>query len=135
MEGILLSSVISFVSGILISSYFWLITRKKRKLVYAVNPVKTSVVVSGQTHDLDVYYNSVSLGNVDITAVQIAVWNAGNETIGRDGYRDRGGVPTLVITENSTKLPVKILEATVRNQYPSDVVDFKVNSEECWVKG
>ena len=67
--------------GIAIGIYFGLVSRRRRELVFSVNPVRTKVVTSGQATDLKVLYLDEPLGDIDIAAVQLAVWNAGKKAL------------------------------------------------------
>ncbi len=92
--------------GIAVGLYFGLISRRRRELLFSVNPVRTKVVTSGQATDLKVLYRDESLGDIDITAVQLAIWNAGYESIKKGHVRKE-----IVVTTNPQ---VRILEASVR---------------------
>jgi len=96
--------------GIAIGVYFGLISRRRRELLFSVNPVRTKVVTSGQATDLKVLYRDESFGDIDITAVQLAIWNAGYESIKKGHVRKE-----IVVT---TKPQVRILEASVRTGSP-----------------
>ncbi|MBA7503415.1 hypothetical protein ES706_02024 [subsurface metagenome] len=96
------------IIGVAIAIYFGIASRRRRELVYSVNSVRTRVVISGQTKDLDVFYDGSSLGDVDITAVQLAFWNAGNESIRKPNILEE-----VVV---KTEPPVRILEASIRAQ-------------------
>lgn len=76
----LVVAVIALV--VMVVLFFW--SQTERELVYAVNPVKTRVVTMGQSTELEIRYEGVELGDVDITAAQIAIWNAGEESIRRE---------------------------------------------------
>ncbi len=61
-------------------AYFPWWTSPKRDLVYCINPVRTPIVHVGDISDFTVNYRgNVVTGNV--TAVQVAIWNAGREPI------------------------------------------------------
>ena len=92
--------------GVAAAVYFGLVSRKRRDLVFSVNPIRTRVVSSRQATDLSVSYQNEPLGNVDITAVQLAIWNAGNESIKTEHIRRE-----IIVTTNPR---VRILEASVR---------------------
>lgn len=96
--------------GLAVGLYFGLISRRRRELLFSVNPVRTKVVTSGQATDLKVLYRDESLGDIDITAVQLAIWNAGYESIKKGHVRKE-----IVVTTNPQ---VRILEASVRTESP-----------------
>jgi len=111
----------------LIGAYLALISIKKRKLVYCLNPVRTRVVTSGQATDLKVVFRNEPLGDTDVSAVQLEIWNAGNESIWEANVLE-----DVVIFTNPI---VRILEASIRKQ-SRDVVKFTVsNSPEMEAMG
>lgn len=96
--------------GVAVAVYFGLASRKRRELVFSINPIRTRVVSSKQATDLRVSYQNEPLGNVDITAIQLALWNAGNKSIKTEHIRKK-----IIITTNPR---VRILEASVRKGSP-----------------
>lgn len=104
--------------GTAVGVYFGLASRRKRELRFSVNLIRTTVVTSGQATDLKVLYKDEPLGDVDITAVQLAIWNAGKESIEKSDIL--GETPVTIITNPA----VRILEAIVRNQTRERVVRF-----------
>jgi hypothetical protein len=90
-----------------VAIYFAFSSKKHRELVFSINPIRTRVVIAGQATDLKLLYRDRLLGDVDVTAVQLAIWNAGNESIKPEHIRKE----IVVVTEPS----VPILEATSRN--------------------
>jgi len=110
--------------GTAVAVYFGLTSRRRRELLFSVNPVRTKVVTSGQATDLKVSYSDEPLGDTDVTAVQLAIWNAGHESIKKGHIRKE-----IVVT---TKPQVRILEASVRTGSPDtgfnllDSTDSKV---------
>ena len=98
------------IFGVAVAVYFGLASRKRRELVFSINPIRTRLVSSGQATDLKVSYQNEPLGNVDITAVQFAIWNAGNESIKTEHIRR-----DIIVTTNPQ---VRILEASVRKVSP-----------------
>jgi hypothetical protein len=71
----LLGSIFSVV-GVGLAIYFYFVGQAVRRLVYSVNPVKTTVVKGGEASALRVLHNNQEISG-DITAAQIAVWNQG----------------------------------------------------------
>lgn len=94
------------VAGIVVTAIFDLGSQKQRALVYAVNPVRTTVVAAGQVSQLEVLHNGKRLGNANVVAAQIAIWNAGKESIRRENI-----LQDIVI---STTPSVQILEASIK---------------------
>jgi hypothetical protein len=106
--------VLGLLVGI-VSLFLYFSSRAERELVYAVNPVRTAVVTAGQATELAVLYKDEPLGSVDITAAQVAIWNAGKQ-----GIRKENVLEDVVI---STDPPVPILEASIR-QCSREVTGF-----------
>lgn len=98
------------VIGIAVGLFFGLKARRRRELVYSVNPVYTRIVRSRKATALKVSYRDEPLGDVDVTALQLAIWNAGNISIKPEHIRKK-----IVVT---TKPQVRVLEASVRNATP-----------------
>ena len=78
---------------------------ENRELTFLVNPVRTTVVKAGQASRLKVSLEGRDLTN-DITALQIAFWNAGRRPIRRSEILE----PIVLSTGNDHP----ILEATLR---------------------
>lgn len=112
--------------GIAVAVYLGLVSRRRRELVFSVNPVRTRIVRSRRATDLKVLYRDEPLGNVDITAVQLALWNAGNESIKTEHVRKEIAV--------TTKPQVRILEASVRIVSPNTGFNL-LDSTESKAKG
>ena len=110
--------------GIAVAIYFGLTSKRRRELVFSVNPVRTRVVTAGQATDLQVLYRDEPLGSIDITAVQLAIWNDGNESIKTEHIREEtkqisketGHIRREIVV--TTKPQVRILEASVRTGSP-----------------
>jgi hypothetical protein len=100
--GLAVISLLSFAFGI----YSWLDNKASRELTYFVNPARAVVVQSGKTSDLSVSYKG-ELVQGDITAVQIAIWNAGKLPVKSGDILK----PIVFYTETGAQ----ILEATIRN--------------------
>jgi hypothetical protein len=81
------------------------LTLEKRELSFAVNPVRTAVVQSGQSSQIKVSYLGKEISG-DITACQIALWNAGKRPIKKDDILE----PVIITLTNA-----QILEATIRH--------------------
>jgi 4-amino-4-deoxy-L-arabinose transferase-like glycosyltransferase len=107
--------VVLVLAGIIIPSLLYFSSRAERELVYAVNPVRTTVVTAGQASELAVFHEGEPLGNVDVTAAQVAIWNAGKQSI-----REENILEDVVIC---TDPPVLILEASIR-QCSREVTEF-----------
>lgn len=98
----MLVSVVSVVLAVV----FYLALQKERELVYAANPIRTTVVAAGQSSDLEILHGGKQIAGVDITAAQVAIWNAGKQSVRRDNVLE----DVVIFTEPS----VQILEASIR---------------------
>ena len=98
--------------ALIVMIVFFFAGQKERDLVYAVNPVQTKIVTQGQARELEVLHKGEKLGDIDIAAVQVAIWNAGGESI-----RATNVLKEVVIRTHDG---VPILEATVV-KYSRDV--------------
>lgn len=96
---------IASIIGILLSVYFFQASREKSKLTYFVHPAKAAVVRTQQTSRLAVQYDGQGLKS-DITAAQVAFWNAGSKPIRANDVLS----PLVIQTGNKER----ILEASLR---------------------
>lgn len=105
------------------------VSQSEGNLVYAINPVRTRIVTLGQTSGLEVRLRGIDLGPVDITATQIAIWNAGDASIRRYNI--------LRTVEIYTDPSVRILEASiVSSSRDLDITDIALEeSPDLWNKG
>ncbi|MBA7698569.1 hypothetical protein ES703_107247 [subsurface metagenome] len=95
------------------------VSQTSRELVYAVNPVRTEVVTMGQATGLQIIHNGVDLGDVDITAAKIAIWNSGKESIRKENI-----LKDIII---KTDPSVPILEVSIVKYYrDADVTGFSI---------
>lgn len=93
------------VAGILLGIYFYLDSKTVPDLMYFVQPARAVLVQSGRPGRLTHTLNRDTL-RTDVTAVQIAFWNNGKQTIKRENLLK----PFVLIMENGEP----ILEAVVR---------------------
>ncbi len=105
---IVLACLAATVVGIIVMVVLFFVGQTERDLVYAVNPVQTKIVTQGQARELEVLHKGEKLGDVDITAVQVAIWNTGGESI-----RATNVLKEVVIWTHDG---VPVLEATVVKQ-------------------
>ena len=106
------------IVGIALSVYFFLASRETPELTYFVHPAKAAVVRTGQTSRLSVQFEGQNLA-ADVTAAQIAFWNAGRKPI-------RGAAilkPLIIRTSDKGR----ILEAKLR-KVSRDVVALTVDT-------
>lgn len=95
------------------------ISQTSRELVYAVSPIRTEVVSMGQATRLQIMHDGVDLGNVDITAAKIAIWNSGEESI-----RTENILKDIII---QTDPIVPIFEVSIVKYYrDADVTGFSI---------
>lgn len=105
------------VAGIIVPVVLYFASQTERELVYAVNPIRTTVVTAGQATELAVVHRGEPLGDIDITAAQVAIWNAGEQSI-----RQENVLQDIVIF---TVPSVPILEASIRER-SRDVSGFRL---------
>jgi len=86
--------------------FYVLVESKSRDLSLYINPTKTTIVRSEQTSDLHVLYKGQSVSS-DVTALQMAVWNAGKEPIRSEH------ILAPIVLSTSPRTP--ILEARIRH--------------------
>jgi hypothetical protein len=101
--GFVLGITASLLAGLVL---YWLVESRSRDLSLYVNPTKTTIVKSGQSSDLHVLYKGQSV-STDMTALQVAIWNAGKESIRSEH------VLSLITLAASPR--VSILEAQIRH--------------------
>lgn len=71
------------IIAIIIMIYIHLEGKSERELNYYCHPVKATVVKTGQTSSLEVFFDEEKIDS-DVTAVQVAIWNNGKKPIKRD---------------------------------------------------
>jgi hypothetical protein len=103
--------VIGFVLGVAASLvaamiFYALVELRSREFSSYVNPTRTTLVRSGQSSDLHVLYKGQDV-YTDVTALQIAIWNAGKESVRSEH------VLSPVVLQTSPKVP--ILEARLKH--------------------
>lgn len=109
---------IASIIGFALSIYFFAASHENPDLTYFVHPAKAAVVRTGQTSGLTIQFDGQNLTG-DITATQIAFWNAGRKAIHGENV-----LQTFVIrTSNKTK----ILEARIQKA-SRDVVGLALDN-------
>ena len=101
-------TVLSVIVAIVVPLEIWAASRGGPDLVYAVNPIYTRVVTAGQSSEISVQYHGTNLGGSNVTAVQVAIWNRGKESI------QQGDILQDITIR--TDPPSLILEASLRTQ-------------------
>jgi hypothetical protein len=109
---------VTSVIGFALSIYFFVASREIPELTYFVHPAKAAVVKTGQTSRLSVQFDGQNLTG-DITATQIAFWNAGRRPI-----RSASILKPLVI---HTGNKARILEARLQKM-SREVVGLTLDS-------
>ena len=109
---------IASILGIGFSMYFFLASQEKPDLTYFVHPAKAAVVRTDQTSRLAVQFDGQELTS-NITAAQIAFWNAGKKPI-----RANSILSPLVIRTGDKN---RILEARLRKT-SRDVVKITLDT-------
>jgi hypothetical protein len=109
---------IASILGLVLAIYFYMSGRILPLLTSSVNPVRTTIVKRGQISTLAVLQNGVTL-TTDVTAVQIAFWNAGKKEI-----RDADILEPFFIN-----LDCPILEASVTKK-SRDLIDFEIDQSK-----
>lgn len=97
-----IASVISLVVGF----YFFYEGKRYPDLTFYVSPVRTTVVKSGNTSELQVLFSGKEIQG-DISAAQISLWNAGKQPINTETIL----TPIQIVTTNQSR----ILDASIRN--------------------
>ncbi len=92
---------VASVVGVLLALYFYLAARAAPSVTMYINPVRATVVKSGQASALSVLFNGNRVTS-DITAAQVAIWNAGKQPVRSidvlEAVRITGSVPMLEAT-------------------------------------
>jgi hypothetical protein len=101
---------IASIIGIALSVYFFLASREKSELTYFVHPAKAAVVRTGQTSRVSVQFDGQNLTG-DITAAQIAFWNAGRGPIRGNAILS----PLVIRTGNNERILAARLRKTSRD--------------------
>jgi hypothetical protein len=121
---VVLVGVIGAVASIIaipLAIYLYRRGNKRRGLAYKVHPVRTQIVKAGTASRLSVVHDDREI-KTDITAVHLAIWNEGRESI-RQGDMLR---PLIIQTEDH----VAILEASIR-MATRDVIGLRLDESAC----
>jgi len=102
--------VIVSIIGVALSVYFFLAARERPELTYFVHPAKAAVVRTGQTSRLSVQFDGKEL-TTDVTAAQIAFWNAGTKPIHANAVLS----PLVIRTGSRAKILTVRLRKTSRD--------------------
>jgi hypothetical protein len=113
-----ISASVASIVAIPMSIYFYRASVAAPKLTYYVHPARATVVKAGTASAIAVTYNGKMVAT-DITAAQVAIWNAGKLPVRRSDILK----PLTIKTTPS----VPILEAAVR-KLSRDVTHLTLNS-------
>jgi len=102
-----LAGIVASVIAVPLTMFFGVQSVRNRELLYGIYETKTTIVKSGQSSDLHVLYKGQDV-STDVTALQVAVWNHGNESIKPENFVT---VPPITL---STSPKVPILEARLK---------------------
>lgn len=106
----------------------WVLSIEHRELVYAVNPIRTTIVsAEACSPDFQVSYRGVDLGCADITVAHVAIWNDGNLSIRPENVRR----DVVVFTDPAAA----ILDASVRGLNGKETGFATTYDEESWERG
>jgi hypothetical protein len=117
----IVASILGFIIGIPLTIYLYRRGNKKRGLTYMVRPTRTQIVRAGAASRLSVVHNGREIKS-DITAVHIAIWNQGRESI-REANMLR---PMTIQTEGFAP----ILEASI-HMATRDVIRLRLDESKC----
>lgn len=110
------ASVASIV-GCISAFYFHQASQRAPELTYSLSPAKTAIVRSGDAYGLKVTANGNEVED-DVTAIQVAIWNAGNQSI-----REQQVLQPLIF---KTRNAAPIINARIREQ-TREVVGMKLD--------
>ncbi len=125
----IVSIIITVILGIILPILIPQITRDRRDLVYAINPIRTTIVsASACPPDLHITRGGIDLGCVDVTSAHVAIWNDGNLSI----RSPENVLKDIVIF---TEPEVEIIDASVRG-YHNEETKFAITYDEAlWKHG
>lgn len=115
----ILGSIASLV-GVILAVYFYRDSIRAPKLTYYTHPARTTVVKAGQASSLAVSFKGKAISG-DVTALQIAIWNAGKAPIRNVDIL----TPVEIVMEGSTP----ILESTVR-KVSRDITQISIDDRD-----
>lgn len=116
---------IASIFGIVLSFYFYLASREDPELTYFVHPAKAAVVRVGETSALEVRFSGEQVSG-DVTAAQVAFWNAGASPIRRESVLS----PLRFATSNRAPILAVSLRKTSRDVLRIDLDQSKLQQGE-----
>jgi hypothetical protein len=116
-----LTNFVLTVLSMVLAYYFYRRGIKKRGLSYKVSTARTPIVRSGAASRLSVFHDGREIKS-DITAVHIAIWNQGGQSIRPEDMLR----PMVIATENFAP----ILEASIRHVTRGEI-GLRLDESEC----
>jgi hypothetical protein len=119
---------IASILGVFLAIYFYSKSTRYRELVYYVNPAKAIIAKSGHTSRLKMLIDNNEI-NIDITAVQIAIWNQGKESIKKENILKQIKIvsepPSPIIETSFLKVSRDIVNPMLDNsQYKNAILSL-----------
>jgi hypothetical protein len=109
------AGTVASLLSVVLAIYFYIESRQTPLLTFMVNPAKAIVVKAGEASRLTIQYDDRRI-TTDITAAQVAVWNAGRLSIRSQQILDPvqislgKGTRILEVTERKVSRPVVGME-------------------------
>lgn len=110
---------VASIIGVVLGIYFFVASKHERLLTYFVHPVKSIVATPETASKLSIYLEDKKIQS-DITAAQIAFWNAGNEAIRSEHVLK----PLIIRAEGNTQ----IIEARLRKK-SREIVNLNIDRD------
>lgn len=107
------------VIGIPLCLVLFFLSQQDRDVRYAVSSTPTTIVKAGQTSNLKVQFNNRELTS-DVSSIQIAIWNAGKESVRRENILSE--TLSLRLEPATTVLEARVKKMT------RDLVAFQVGT-------
>lgn len=104
----LLGTVASLI-GIPLSVFLFAASDKERDIRFEVSASPTTIIRAGQSSDLKVQFKGRDL-NSDVSSIQIAIWNAGRESVRRENILSK--TVTMTLAPETTILEARVKKTT-----------------------
>jgi len=114
-----ISGAIASLIGLPLAVYFYFAGRSTPRITAYVHPVRATVVKVGQASALTILFRGQPITGGDITAAQLAIWNAGSDPVRQSDILQ----PVIV------RAPAPILEATIRKK-SRDVIEVQLDRSQ-----
>jgi hypothetical protein len=120
---------IASIVGILLSGFLFLASRENPELTYFVHPAKAVVVRTGQTSRLSFQFDGQPFVG-DVTAAQVAFWNAGRRSIRGTSILK----PLVIRTSGGTRILEARLQKTSRDVSGITIDSSHISSGEVEIR-